>query len=181
VALNKENPMIRWLALAGVLSLAAPAQEDESRLVHEDVVDAAPAAVWAAFTTKEGIESWMVPHAEIELKIGGVMKTNYEPKGKIGDPKTIENTILSFDPPRMISFKATKFPEGFPFPNAARSVWSVIYVDEADGGKTRVRVVGLGYGTDEESKKMRAFFKQGNAWTLSRLRKKFGAKDGTNR
>ena len=37
----------------------------------------------------------------------------------------------------------------------------------------RVRTVGLGYGNDEESKKMRAFFDRGNAYTLQKLQEKF--------
>jgi uncharacterized protein YndB with AHSA1/START domain len=66
----------------------------DNRLVHEGIVAAPVKDVWAAFTTKKGQESWMVSHSEIELKIGGLMRTHYDPKGKIGDPKTIENTII---------------------------------------------------------------------------------------
>jgi hypothetical protein len=37
----------------------------------------------------------------------------------------------------------------------------------------RVRVVGLGYGTDDESTKMRKFFEAGNAYTLKKLQEHF--------
>jgi hypothetical protein len=48
---------------------------------------------------------------------------------------------------------------------------------EAKGEKaTRVRGVSLGFGDDEESKKMREFFKRGNAVTLEELQKRFAAK-----
>ena len=47
----------------------------------------------------------MVAHAEIDLKIGGKMKTRYDPKGAVDDSKAIENTILSYEPMRMSSFK----------------------------------------------------------------------------
>ena len=67
-------------------------------LITEGVIEAPVEAVWAAFATKEGQESWNVAHAEIELKIGGKMRTHYDPKGQIGDPNTIENRILSFEP-----------------------------------------------------------------------------------
>ena len=36
------------------------------------------------------------------------MRANYNPDGRIGDVGTIENAILSFDPPRMISIKVAK-------------------------------------------------------------------------
>src|SRR2546426_11543663 len=65
------------LLLSPGLSLA----QDSSRLVHEGVVNAPADQVWAAFTTKEGIESWMAAHASIDLKIGGTMKTQYDPPG----------------------------------------------------------------------------------------------------
>lgn len=165
------------IPMALVLAGFAVPQEDDGRLVCEELISAPAAEVWAAFTTKAGLESWMVPHAEIDLRVGGLMKTNYDSKGRIGDPKTIENTILSLDPERMISIKATKPPEGFPYPEAIKGMWTVVYFDEVDSKKTRVRVVSLGFGSDEESKKMRAHFKAGNAWTLKCLKKKFAGKD----
>src|SRR5438876_515217 len=88
---------------------AAPAQ-DEKPLVHETIVNAPLDQVWAAYTTKTGLESWMVAHAEIDLKIGGKMKTRYDPKGTVDDSKAIENAILSYEPMRMFSFKVTKSP-----------------------------------------------------------------------
>jgi uncharacterized protein YndB with AHSA1/START domain len=148
----------------------------DNRLVHESVVDAPLAAVWTAFTTEEGQESWMVAHSEIELKIGGRMRTHYDPKGMLGDSKTIENTIICYDPKRMLSIRVSKPPEGFPFPNAIKDMWTVIYFQENDPKTTRVRIVGLGFGDDDESKKMRAFFDRGNAFTLNKLRQHFAPK-----
>jgi uncharacterized protein YndB with AHSA1/START domain len=149
---------------------------EDQRLITEGVVDAPPDKVWKALTTKEGMEAWMVAHAEIELKIGGKMRTHYDPKGKIGDAKTIENIVLCFDPGRMYSIKVGTPPEGFPFPNAVKHMWTVIYLDPVEGGKTRVRTVGLGFSDVEESKKMRAFFERGNGITLQRLQKHFAEK-----
>jgi uncharacterized protein YndB with AHSA1/START domain len=159
-----------------LLLVIACAQGEDSRLVHEGVVAAPPKDVWAAFTTKEGQESWMVAHSEVELKIGGLMRTHYDPKGTLGDPRTIENTIISYDPGRMLSIRVTKAPEGFPFPNAVKDMWTIIYLEAAGPQATRVRIVGLGFGADEESKKMRAFFDRGNAFTLRKLQERFAPK-----
>ena len=55
-------------------------------------------------------------------------------------------------------------------------MWTVVYF-EAEGEKaTRVREVCLGFGEDDESRKMREFFNRGNAITLERLKKRFAAK-----
>lgn len=154
-------------------SLAAEVPQADGRVTHEGVVAAPVAEVWTAFTTKAGQESWMVAHSEIDVKLGGLMRTHYDPKGAIGDPKTIENRIISFDPERMLSIQVTKAPEGFPFPNAIKSMWTVIYFEAAGARSTRVRMVSLGFGDDEESRKMREFFERGNAYTLRKLQERF--------
>jgi len=150
--------------------------QDDTRLVHEGLVNAPVDQVWAAFTTSEGLESWMTAHAKIELRVGGAMRTQYDPKGTVDDARAIENTILSYEPMTMLSFKVTKAPDGFPFPNAIKKMWTVVYFVREGDKATRVREVSLGFGTDDESKKLREFFDRGNAFTLQELQKRFAAK-----
>lgn len=160
-------------AMWGIAVCASAAFGQTGPLVHEGIVEAPVADVWAAFTTKEGIESWMVPHGEIDLRVGGLMRTHYGADGVLGDPETIENTILSFEPQRMLSIKATKPPASFPHKDAIANMWSVIYFEPVDEARTRVRIVGLGYGEDEESQQLRAKFDWGNAYTLKKLQERF--------
>jgi hypothetical protein len=47
--------------------------------------------------------------------------------------------------------------------------------------RTRLQLIGLGYGPDEESRKLRAFFQKGNAYTLKKLQDWFVAKEKTPR
>lgn len=170
---------MRKFALLAVLvwtALCSRSGAADDRLVTEGIVEAPISEVWAAWTTNKGLESWSVAHAEIDLKVGGKMLTHYDPKGTIGDDDTIENTILCFDPERMFAIKATRPPAKFPFKEAIKSVWTVVYLEEVQPKKTRVRVVSLGYGSDDESKKLRAFFEKGNAYSLQKLQEKFGPK-----
>ncbi len=164
------------VACGGPVGALAVGVGDDGRLTHEGVVAAPVGEVWAAFTTEKGQESWMVAHSEVELKIGGRMRTHYDPKGVLGDSKTIENEIISYDPERMLSIRVSKTPEGFPFPNAIKSMWTVVYFEATGPQTTRVRIVSLGFGDDEESKKMRAFFDRGNAYTLRKLQERFAPK-----
>ena len=63
---------------------------------------------------KKGWESWAVSIAEIDFKINGLIQTNYNKDGKIGDDSTITLHILNYVPRRMITLQAeiTKnFPE----------------------------------------------------------------------
>jgi uncharacterized protein YndB with AHSA1/START domain len=160
------------LAMLAVLGGSTSAQ-NVGPIVHEGIVEASLERVWTAFTTSEGLRSWLAPHAEIDLRIGGLMRTNYNPQGQLGDPQTIENTILSFEPGRMLSIRVSRAPDSFPFPNAVRDMWSVVYFAEAGPSRTTVREVSLGFSADEESQRMRAFFNQGNATTLHQLQKHF--------
>ena len=176
--MKKIAQVVLLTLVLGVLPGVGRAQDD-SPLVHEGLVNAPLDQVWAAYTTKAGLESWMVAHAEIELKIGGKLKTQYDPKGTTDDDKAIENTILSYEPMRMLSVKVTKVPQGFPFPGAITTMWTVVYFEAQGENVTRVRVVSLGFGNDDESKKMREFFKRGNAVTLEELQKRFVGKTGS--
>jgi WD40 repeat protein/uncharacterized protein YndB with AHSA1/START domain len=142
-------------------------------LRHEVVVDAPPEEVWEAFTTKKGVESWMVAQGDVDLRIGGKMRTHYNPKGVLGDENSIENTILSYEPMRMLSIKATKCPASFPFKASIDNMWTVVYLEPVGSDQTRVTCVGMGYGDDEESQKLRTHFERGNAYTLKKLQERF--------
>lgn len=145
------------------------AGEDGSRAEYETELDAGIDAVWVAFTTGEGLRAWMAPLVEIDLAVGGKMRSNYDPDGEIGDENTIENTILCYDPGRMLALKATKFPEGFAYADAAAGTWSIFYFEKISPARTRVTVVGLGYTDDEKSRQMRQSFAAGNKYLLDKL------------
>jgi uncharacterized protein YndB with AHSA1/START domain len=164
------------LSLSVALSLfSGQAPDAKTFVVHEAVVSAPFALVWEAFTTKKGLESWMVAHAEIDLQVGGKMLTHYSKDGKIGDDGTIENTILSFDPMRMMSIKATKPPANFPFKDAIKKMWTVIYFT-AEEEQTRVKVISHGFTMDQDSQTMRGHFDAGNKFTLDKLMERFKKK-----
>lgn len=174
--------VVCWLTLFApallVGALAGEPRSDTSRIVTEGIVDASLDKVWHVWTTKAGLEACIVAQAEIDLRVGGAMRTHYDPKGKLGDAKSIENTILSFDPKRMLSIKIHKTPDTFPFPNAFKSTWTVLYFDRIADNQTRLRIVMQGFGDNEESQKMRQFFEKGNDFTLKKLQKHFQKKSG---
>ncbi len=101
------------------------------------------------------------------------MRANYDPKGALGDAATIENRILAYEPERMLSIKVSKAPEKFPFKSRIGDMWTVLYFQPTADGKTTLRIVGMGFGPDDESQKMRQFFEQGNAFTLTQLQRRF--------
>jgi len=141
--------------------------------VTEGTIAAPVEQVWAAFATKEGQESWNVSHAEIEMKVGGKMKTHYDPKGRIGDPNTIENTILCFEPNRMLAIQVANPPINFPYKNAIKNMWTVLHLKMPAPRSRACASSALAMVDDEESRKLRAFFDNGNSYTLKKLQEKF--------
>jgi uncharacterized protein YndB with AHSA1/START domain len=166
-----RDVMIRILSLACSVAAfsAALAVAEDDRQVLEIEIDASIDQVWDAFTTTAGLKSWAAPLADVDFKIGGKWRANYNAQGKLGDATTIENTILSYDPRRMLSIRPTRFPQGFPFVEAARQTWTVFYFSPVTKARTKLRLVGLGYTDDKQSQQLRAFFLQGNKFSLQKL------------
>lgn len=171
------------LVIGTLTSLAASGQTDPppmSAIRHEGLVDGRVGDVWKAFTTGEGLRSWMASLAEVDLRVGGKMRVNYDAAGTLGDDKTIENTILAYEPERMIGIKATKPPANFPFPTAIKDMWTVVYFQPVGADRTRVTIVSMGFRESEEAARMREFFDKGNSYTLEKLRDNFARNAGTN-
>ena len=142
-------------------------------VITEGIVNAPIEEVWKAFTTKQGIESWMVAKTEFELRVGATWRTSYSKDSNLNDDASIHHTILAYDPGRMLAFRTIKAPRTFPFPNAISKTWTVVYFEPAGTGHTKVVTHMLGFEDNEESQKMRAFFETGNKTTMDSLVKKF--------
>lgn len=155
-----------------VLASVRPANATES-IVTEGVVNAPVAAVWEAWVTTAGLESWLAPNADIDLRIDGLMRTNYDPNGGLGGPGTIENRVLAYEPERMLSIKVVRAPHAFPFKSKVGDMWTVVYFQPTPEGTTMLRIVGMGFDSDHESQRMKEFFVRGNAYTLTQLRTRF--------
>jgi len=161
-----------WLKiLVCLLPLQAIGQErtDVLSFVNEVTVNAPIAEVWKVWSTSEGYKSVGVALADVDLRLGGLIRSRYGADGVLGDDKTIENEVLAFEPPRMIAFRIHKPPAGFPFKEAWKHTWSVVTLTSVAGGRTHIRAASLGYGTDPESLAMRSFFERGNAQTIRTL------------
>lgn len=172
---------MRAIRLAAVVLAAMGAGVRGGELppqVSEGIIEAPVGSVWKALTTKEGLEAWNVAHAEVDLRVGGALRSHYDPKGVLGDKNTIVNSILSYEPERMLSIRIAGHPEKFPFPNACKSQWTVIHFEPMGPDRTKLRLVGLGYESGDESRKMHEFFQKGNDYTIGKLQEHF-AKAGS--
>ena len=164
----------------GVVASIAPARAPagELPLTREAVIHGPANEVWRLITTKRGMESWLVPHDDVDLRVGGLVRTNHDPAGTIGDAKTVTNRILALKPGRMFSLQVAEAPRDFPFADPVQGTWYEIYVDPLPHGQTRVRCVGHGFSSDPVGFTARAFVDRGSLWAFQQLEKVFEDRRG---
>lgn len=176
----------RWtymaLALLAVLvtPLAAEVENtsytaaDGSRVLrHEGIVDAPVAKVWEAFTTTEGVISWMVPKAVVDFGIGGTLESSYSLDAEIPSPDNIKHEFLAYLPNEMIAMRVIQCPPGTPHKEILEELWAVITFEPVGDDQTRVAIAGVGYREGEGYDAVYNFFDQGNSWTFTQLQKLF--------
>lgn len=142
---------------------------DDVSFVTEGTVSAPIAAVWRVWSTSDGFKATGVAMADVDLRVGGLIRSRYAAGGSLGDEQTIENEILAYEPPRMIAIRIHRPPANFPFKDAWKHTWTVVTLTPVDANRTKVRAASLGYGSDAESTAMRRFFERGNQQTLDAL------------
>jgi uncharacterized protein YndB with AHSA1/START domain len=160
-----------WILL--LLGACSFANADELSFVNEGVVGAPIEQVWQVFATSDGYKALGPALAEVDLRVGGAIRSRYNANGTLGDAETIENAILAYEPPHMMAIRIAKPPASFPFKNAWKTAWTVITLSPVNGNETQVRIASLGFGSDEEAVAMRRFFEAGNQSTIELLRRHF--------
>ena len=147
---------------------------DEASFVNEGVIAAPIDEVWKVFSTSEGYKVLGPALADVDLRVGGLIRSRYRADGVLGDAETIENVIVDYRAPVMMVMRIQKAPASFPFKDAWKSTWTELTLTPTEEG-THLRATSYGYGTDEESLAMRRFFEAGNQQTIETLRRHFGA------
>lgn len=133
-----------WLGLGPLFPAQGLASADENPFVREAVLQGPSDLVWRLLTTEQGLESWLAPHAEVDLRIGGLVKTNYQADGRIGDPMTLVNRVVALNPGKAVTVRVDQAPSGYPFANVAVGTWYEVTVEQLAPKRSRVRCVGHG-------------------------------------
>ena len=111
-----------------------------------------------------------MPLAKVDFKIGGTIKTNYNPQGQIGDSTTIVTNIINYVPLQLLTLQA-EITDNFPefMKKEAKNFYNVIYFDEVKPGRTRVKSFGIGYRNTPKYINLMNFFIPANEKTLIKL------------
>ena len=134
-------------------------------LIFEVTIPAPIDEVWKAFTTSEGLSTWLTPGAVVDLRAGGEWTAHY-PGGKTGG-----GTILTFKPKSEIVMSAMA-PEWFPRVRADRTTARFEF-KAVDKGSTLVRLTQTGWKEGEEWDKAYDYLAGGNAELLQTLHRRF--------
>ncbi|MBS1718320.1 MAG: SRPBCC domain-containing protein [Armatimonadetes bacterium] len=159
-----------------VLANVGMSSDATTPIVASAVVSGPVAEVWKAYTTCEGLNSWMVAASAVDLRVGGYIRTSYTKGSDCTGPDVIENRILSFDPERMVSMQTVRTPERFPFKEAIKKTWVNIYFEPMGQTKTKVTCRMMGFDSTPDSVQLRKFFEQGNQLELDKLVEYFSKK-----
>ncbi len=167
----KYNAPLALLTLTAAALAASP--PDQGRVVTSSIViNARAPEIFASFTTPEGIvKAWGVAKAKVDFRVGGQIRSAYQPDTDLDSPKAIVNTILAYEPDRMLAIKATA-PEGSPdwLLAICETGWSVLRLDPLAPDRTRVTCTGMGYKEGPLFDQAYQFFKTGNDWTLQHMK-----------
>ena len=136
----------------------------EKVLMIQVVVPAPVSEVWRAFTTSDGLSTWLTPGAVVDLREGGEWTAHF-PGGSTGG-----GTILSFVPEKELVLSALA-PDKFPTVRATRT--RARFQFERRGDSTVVRLTQTGWKEGDEWVKAYEYLTVGNAQLLATLHHRF--------
>ncbi len=165
--------MRRLLGLMALILGTAVAQGEELRWEVE--LDTGVSEAWAAFTTEEGMRAWIAPQVQVDFRIGGLIRSNYDPEAATDDPSWIETRVLAYEPERVLCWKTAKSPAGFAHAAVVEQAWSVIRFEPIGPERTRVVLTSCGWGEGPQWDAALEFFNRGNAYLLEKLEAHFAA------
>jgi uncharacterized protein YndB with AHSA1/START domain len=145
-------------------------ESGERILVQEVLVEAPVSAVWAAYTTAEGWTAWAAPKAEVDLRVGGTIRTAYGDV-EVGEDGTNTLHILNYVPEVLLTLRAD-VGENWPdvLKQDADKLSNVILFDAVSEERTRIRSFGIGYGDSPEYESLMQFFISANEGLFAELK-----------
>jgi len=151
--------------IIGASMRRADARTGSGRVLAIAVTVPAPRAeVWKAFSTSEGLSSWLAPNAVVDLKPGGDWMVHFPGGSSAG------GTIVSFVPQQEIVISALA-PEKFPTVRAQRT--TARFDLEDHGAGTLVRLTQTGWKDGDEWDRAYEYLTAGNAQLLATLHRRF--------
>jgi uncharacterized protein YndB with AHSA1/START domain len=144
-----------------VIRVAKPRKELQFAVTVPGALD----DVWRAFSTTDGLKTWLWSDDRVDLRPGGDWLVLY-PGGKTGG-----GTIVSLVPKKRITIRALA-PEMFPTVRKERTI-AVFEFGAVDASRTKVTLRQTGWKKGKEWDDAYEYLATGNAQLLAQLRLRF--------
>ena len=129
---------------------------------------------WKLFTTDEGLKKWIAPVAKIDMKTGGVIKTNYNRSKTVDDSTSIKLDIINYLENEMLTLKVN-LNNSFPAEakKEDKNLQEILQFVKLDENNTKIISSMVGWGQGIHWDKAYNFFEKGNDWTFKEVLKLF--------
>lgn len=163
------------LALASLLSAVIPsANAGDGRMITKEATVPAPRAeVWKAWTTTEGVTTFLAPQAQVDLTVGGAFELYFVPAAPAGSRGSEGCRVLAFVPEEMLAFTWNAPPQFPAVRNGPVKTWVVVRLEDAGPNATRVRLTHLGWQPGADWDQVYSYFNRAWEVVLRRLDQRF--------
>jgi len=143
----------------------------ERMIRKEMAVSASLREVWDAWTTREGVQTFFAPDANIELAIGGPFEMLFVSDAPAGSQGSEGCKILSYLPDVMLSFSWNAPPE---YPTVrGQHTWVVVQLEAGPVDTILVKLAHLGWKAGDEWDQVFEYFNRAWSLVLARLAHRF--------
>ena len=163
--------MFRFATGVLLASLVNCAAAQERAITKEVLVKAPVPAVWNAWTTREGIESFFAPEALVDARPDGPFHLHFNPYAPPGSKGADDMRFLALQKDRMLSF-TWNAPPHLPEARGQRTV-VIVRTAPAGEGETRVTLSHVGWGDGGQWDQAFDYFSRAWGNVLANLQKRF--------
>jgi uncharacterized protein YndB with AHSA1/START domain len=152
-------------------ALALPAAAAERSVDKTALIPAPIDAVWAAWTTREGITTFFAPDARVEPRVDGPFEIYFNPYAPPGLKGADDMRFLAIQDRKMLTF-TWNAPPHLPEARAQRTYVTVRFVP-ANERETEVTLHHGGWGEGGQWDQAYAYFDKAWGSVLANLQKRF--------
>jgi len=134
-------------------------------------VEATPLEAWEAWTTVEGLQSFLAPKVRMQLRLGGPFEAYFDPEAPKGLRGSEGMKVLSYVPEEMLSFTWTAPPE---YPEVrGQKTWVVVQFEQVAPRRMRIALTHLGWREGGQWDDVFHYFTRAWRTVLARLEYRF--------
>ena len=144
----------------------------EKVLRLETIIPVNQKEAWKLLASADGWKKCAAPVVSFDLKVGGVILTNYDTTKTVNDPSTIRLPIINYVEGEMLTLKV-ELNNSFSLEaqQEDQNLQEIIQIIPMGKHKTKIVSTMIGWGVGEHWVTVYDFFLTGNVWTYEQIEK----------